>query len=416
MFIFRYFRKAYGDLHRSIYILFLSTVINRMGGFVHAFLAMLLATKLQYSTGQIADFVLLTGLISMVAPLLGAHLADRYQRKTTYILGSMTAGCIYLLAGFVSSSHLEVIPYLLMAAAFFFAIGEPVRSAMVADICEDEDTRRRSYSLIYLGINIGVAIGPLIGGRLLANHLDIFFYSGGFSTLIALALVLLFVEETMPSAEKQRLKTGQEQAASGTTLKLLWQRKLLLAFILVSTLGNLIYAQYGFGLQLKLTGAFGQVRAPILFGDLTAFNAILVVSLTVFLTRITQGLRITTNLSIAALLTALGFGMYALFEQSIPLYYLSVLVWTLGEILNVTNMNVFIMHHTPINYRARFGAIFQLMGGFAFMLSPKIMQWLMQYYTMDTGWWMFGFLGLLGTLGMLFIRKGEKQAENRKVA
>lgn len=413
MFIFSYFRKAYGGLHRSIYILFLSTVINRMGGFVHAFLAMLLSTRLGYTPAKIADFILLTGVISMLAPFIGAHLADRYQRKLTYVVSSMIAGLFYLTAGLLSYDQLELIPYLLMAAAFFFAVGEPVRSAMVADICEDEESRRRSYSLIYLGINIGVAIGPLIGGRLLAHHLDVFFYAGTISTLLSLSLVLLFVKETLPGADTVKNKTGREQAASGTTFKLLWERKLLLSFILVSLLGNLIYAQYGFGLQLKLTESFGNAQAPILFGNLTAFNAVIVVGLTVFLTRLTQGLGITTNLTIAAFLNAVGFGMYALFERSIALYYFSVLIWTLGEILNVTNMNVFIMKHTPINYRARFGAVSQLMGGVAFMLSPKIMQWLMQYYNMNTGWLIYGSLGLAGTLGMFLIGRAEVVSENR---
>jgi Na+/H+ antiporter NhaC len=44
-------------------------------------------------------------------------------------------------------------------------------------------------------------------------------------------------------------------------------------------------------------------------------------------------------------------------------FLLSTVIWTLGEILQATNTNVYIANHTPISHRGRFNAILPIIIG-----------------------------------------------------
>jgi MFS family permease len=75
---------------RPIYILVIGTFINRLGFFVLPFLALYL-TQLGYSTRQIALALGSYGLGTVVASVVGGHLADTLGRRPT-IVASMI-GC-----------------------------------------------------------------------------------------------------------------------------------------------------------------------------------------------------------------------------------------------------------------------------------------------------------------------------------
>ena len=59
-----------------------------------------------------------------------------------------------------------------------------------------------SFSLSYLGNNLGFAVGPLVGGILFTNHLKLFFFIDAFTTLIAAIIIYFFIKETYFEAKK----------------------------------------------------------------------------------------------------------------------------------------------------------------------------------------------------------------------
>lgn len=60
--------------------------------------------------------------------------------------------------------------------------------AMVADILPPEK-RQTGYALEYLGINIGVALGPLLAGMLFKRMLPLLFIGDAITSFIAVFLV-----------------------------------------------------------------------------------------------------------------------------------------------------------------------------------------------------------------------------------
>lgn len=75
-------------------------------------------------------------------------------------------------------------------------------NAMVADILPPEK-RQTGYALQYLGINLGVALGPLVAGVLFNKLLPLLFIGDAITSFIALYLVAANIEETDPSRPRR---------------------------------------------------------------------------------------------------------------------------------------------------------------------------------------------------------------------
>lgn len=406
-------KKNYGGLPKSIYILFIARIINRMGGFVYAFLALYMKSKLNMSEGLIADFLLLNGALSMASPFIGGYIADKKGRKKIYIAAQAVGAGIFVVCGFLHTVNPHLIPPLLILASLINHLVGPINSAMVADIARDPEERRRAYSLLYLGINVGVAIGPIIGGFLLEQHTSLFFIIDAITTFVSVILVGLFVEETILTHEEMKAVKGDEKMEEGFALKVLLKKPILVAFTVCSIFGSAVYAQSGYGFSLHLQHVFGNVNGPKYFGLLMSFNAILVLVFTIAITEILSRNKNINNIALAALLNGIGFGMIAFIGDKLPLFYLSVFIWTMAEIISVTNTSVFIMSHTPVNYRGRFNAIIDFLTGTGYVVSPKIMSYFMTRYSYNAAWKFIALLAFISFTGLLitgFFDKSKKEA------
>ena len=64
---------------------------------------------------------------------------------------------------------------------FFNGAARPVNTALLTDITRPEE-RSAAFSLLYLGINIGVAAGPILAGFLFNNYRRWIFWGDGLTT------------------------------------------------------------------------------------------------------------------------------------------------------------------------------------------------------------------------------------------
>lgn len=412
--VFKSVKINYGGLPPSIYILFVARIINRLGGFVYAFLALYMRTKLGMSEVEIANYVLINGAVSMLSPFIGGYVADKKGRKVIFVAVQFLGSLFFVACGLLTDTRPELIPVLLICASFLYNMVGPINNAMVADITKNQNERRRSYSLIYLGINIGVAIGPILGGFLLANYVKWFFLGDALTTMISVVLVALFVKETMLSSEEMEEAEDGEKMESGVTALIFVRKPVLLMYTMFAILNAAVYAQMGFGLSLHMDHIFGIEYGAKYYGMILSFNAVVVLSLTIFLTETLKRFRPVYNVALASLLNAIGFGMIAFIGSRLPLFFTSVFIWTVAEIVMVTNSNVFIMSHTPVNYRGRFSAIIEFLMGVGFVVSPRIMSYMMVNFSYETAWKGIGIISLVAFLGFMATGYIDKRVNGKR--
>jgi len=393
--------SIYKNLPRSIYVLFFARTINSLGVFVYPFMTLFLTQKLGMSPGRAGFIIMLTGLAAAPGSLLGGKLADHFGRKRLLVAAEFISACSYIPCAFLGSSPL--IPWFLIVGQFFMGVVHPLTTAMVTDLTVPE-TRKAGFSLMYLGHNLGFAVGPLVAGYLYRTHTPWIFLGDALTTFISLVLVLALVRETIPdreAIEASRLTDSPERAEDGNALKLLLARPRLLFFALMVAVIQFVYAQLSFSFPLFLSDIFGE-RGPSLFGSAMSLNAVIVILCTAMVISLTRNFRPAFSLTLTGLLYSLGLGVL-FFLHSYVLILAAVFVLTIGEILGATNIDVYIANHTPMTHRGRFNSIFPLIMETGFFLSPVVMGNYIERLGIRSVWPLCFFLGMISVTGFFIL-------------
>lgn len=405
--------EDYTKLPRSLFILFFAQIVSSMGNFVFPFLAIFLTKTLIYNEQKAGFYVMLATAAKVPGLLLGGKLSDAFGRKKIFIIFSTLSGLFIffcLLVGQIGQN--EIIPWLLIISAVFNGANYPAMKAMVADLT-NPDNRKAAFSLLYLGMNIGFAIGPLIAGFLYNNYLKLLFVGDAATTIISVLLVYIFIAETFPEPDKMKKsklsECNNERAEDGSIYQVLLSRPYLLIFTLIFTLYSFIYVQSEFTLPLQMIKIFGD-NGPQYFGTIMTVNGIVVIFLTVIIISITRRTEPILNVSLAGLLYAIGFGIIY-FSTTLFLFAFSTILWTLGEIIASTYSDVYIINHTPITHRGRFSAIIHILIGSGFIFGPYLSGLFISHYRMENIWLVVFILAIFSTFLMYLLNYFENQAK-----
>ena len=417
--------SLYKGLSRSIYVLFGAHIVNSVGSFVYPFLTMFLTQRLGMAEGLAGLLITLSGLSFIPGSLIGGKLADQIGRKKVLVTAQLLAAACFIPCGFLGESM--AIPVLIILADFFHGFSHPCYQAMATDLTVPEN-RQASFSLLYLGHNLGFAVGPLIAGFLYTHYTPLLFWGDATTTILAVLAIIAFVPETLPSSKTVTAsletegdgKSGGpagiedgEKAEAGSLFTALFKRPFLLAFTLILPAVTFVYANMSFSLPLFSIETFAD-RGPVIFGSLMTTNALVVVFLTPVIIALTKQWKPILNVSLAALLYAVGFGMLY-FVHTIVMLVVSAVIWTVGEILFATNIEVYIANHTPISHRGRFNAVLPLVIECGYFTAPPLLGAFMEYNPVRMVWPLAFFLACAACLALLILYFVERRYRRKAV-
>ena len=398
----------YSKLPKSIYILFFARMVNSMGAFVYPFLTIYLTKTLSLDEGEAGFIVMLAITAHLPGLIVGGRLADWIGRKRILLLFQGLAAICFIPCAFLNNPFL--IPRLLILSAFFLGAAQPASTAMTADLTNPSN-RKAAFSLLYLGNNIGFAVGPLIAGFLYNNYLMWIFLGDAATTLASLTLVYLFIQETLPSKEKIeesfQLGNNYEKAERGNLWQVLRKRPRLLLFTMISLIYSFVYAQTTFSIPIQVLELFGD-KGPKVFGVIMTTNALVVSCLTIIIISLTHKIKAVLNVALAGLLYAIGFGVI-FFITDLAWLLFSTIIWSIGEILVTTNTNVYIANHTPMSHRGRFNAVIPVIMGAGFALGPLISGDYIRKYGVNNIWPAICFLSIVAAVLMYFLYFSENK-------
>ena len=396
--------SQYLGLPRPIYVLFIARTINSLGYFIFPFLTLFLSIRIGFSQSMIGIFLFVASVVYIPGSIIGGKLADHYNRKMTYIVATICSNLIYFICGFLGDSIL--IPYLLIPAFFFTSIAFTGSSAMLMDLTNPKN-RQESFSILYLGMNIGIAIGPLVAGFLFAEYTSWIFWGDAISGFIAAFLVSVYIKDTTPSDAdyKKIIEEGRHEEAphAGSIIEIILSKPILLMFVIFCAVLSFSYSQTGFILPLQLNNYFGSAEGAKYFGLLMSANGFVVVLFTPIIVAITKKVNPIINLTIASLCYSIGFGMYA-FTKSLYSFIIFVIIWTIGEILSATNTGVYIANRTPISHRARLQAIYDIIQGTGRAIGPMVVGYSLIVVSIEQAWIGIGLLCFIAAVSFFILR------------
>ena len=189
--------REYLTLPRTVHVLCLGILINRAGTLLVPFLTLYLQSRLGLGIETATRVMGAYGAGALVAAVAGGHLADRFGRKRVMV-GSLAGGAAILSVFPLLQSSWQV-----AAGLFVFAmIGEmyrPATQAMIADLVEPS-RRPAAYALLYVAVNLGFAIAPVIGGLLASASFRWLCWVDALTNGAYAVLLAAMVRETRPGA------------------------------------------------------------------------------------------------------------------------------------------------------------------------------------------------------------------------
>lgn len=390
----------YKGLPKEIYIIFISRIVNSMGSFVMPLMTLILTQKIGLSKADAGFYISIAGFLFMPMSIIGGKLVDTIGRKFIIMFFGFLGTIMYIICGFMEPTTKMM--YVIMAAGACHSISGPAYDALLADLTTPEN-RKGAYSLVYMGWNIGFAVGPIIGGFLFQNHLPIVFIGDAATTIISLILVGMFVKETiyLTKQDIEDEKRALEKREEGSVISILLKRPILLYFALIIFGYNFVYSQWSFMLPMQTSQNFKDL-GPRYYGLIASFNGLIVMLFTPIMTKLTEKIKNIRCMFYGGLLYAVGFGMLG-FIKTLYFFFVAAFIFTIGEIVLSINTSPFIANHTPISHRGRMNAVLPMILGLGHTLGPMIMGKALSYISIEDGWVILGGVVFVASLFMKYL-------------
>ncbi len=388
---------AYLKLPRQVHLLCLGTLVNRAGAFVLAFLTIYVHEKLEYSVRVGTQCFAVFGVGSLVASIVGGQLADRIGRRPVMLIALFGGATMLLVMSVVQDR------YGLMACILAFALlnemYRPAASAMIGDVCTSAE-RAKAYSLMYVAINLGMGIGPMIGGLIAEYSYALLFVGDAATTALYGVIILLVIRESAPhlvapavaapvARPKEKLAADAVNLVDIDYAPRVERRASLLdvfrdgPYIIFCVGGFLIaivfaqlFAVYGpwvrtLGVGLNMVG--------ILLG----MNGLMIFCCQLPLTHWMDRFPRMGVILFGAVLVAAGIAINIFAgewaspgaEASVLLLgvlALSVVVWTVGEMMTSPTAFAAVTDFAPVELRARYHGVYATSFSLAFAIGPLV--------------------------------------------
>ncbi|CAG6392360.1 MFS transporter [Streptomyces cocklensis] len=387
--ISRAVRETTGGLPRQFWWLWTSTLVNRLGGFVVTFLALYLTVQRGYSAAYAGLVAALFGLGGAAGAVLGGVLADRVGRRATLLAAQLGAAVTTAVLGFVTD------PLAIAAVATLVGLtgnaSRPALSAMIADLVPAAD-RVRAFSLNYWAINIGFGVSAAAAGFIAAEGYLWLFLGDAFTTVLCALVVYAKAAETMPAAPADR---GTHEKAETSTLLDVMRDRRFMALAGLTFLFAAVMQQASSTLAVDM-GQHGLSARQ--FGLVAAVNGVVIVLLQMPVTRALRSRSSGVLLAAGSLVLAWGIGL-TVFATSVAVYAVTVVIWTLGEIVHAPASMSVVADLAPPHARGRYQGMFTLAWSAAAFAGPLAGGLALQYLGRDSVWLGCAAIGTVAAAG-----------------
>ena len=355
-------------LPRQFWLLFWGMLLNTTGSsMVWPFLSIYLRQRLGVPLTTVTLLMTLNSAASLASVAVAGPVVDRFGRK-----GAMVAGLSALSLAMGTMSIAGTLPVwaILMACQGAFAQVYWVGTdAMIADMVEPE-RRAGAYALLRTSTNLGMAIGPTVGGFVAARSYALAFYISAAATAAYAALILIFARETMPAGGEAAASAGEGGGGlGGRGYGPVLRDRRFLAFCGLYTLAVMSSTLMMVLLPVYAKEQFGVPENQ--YGLMMATNATMVVLFQYAVTRASRRYPPLSVLAAGALFYAAGVGSVA-WGRGFFSFWLSMVVLTIGELLLVPTASTLTAALAPAEMRGRYMGVYNLTWGVGLGLGPVL--------------------------------------------
>jgi MFS family permease len=347
------------NIPKNIWILSIATLINRAGTMVLPFVALYAKQELKVSTGDAGLVLGFYGIGALLSSPFSGKLSDRLGSLKLMVASLLSTGAFLFLYSAVTN-----FTGFLFLTFVWAVLNEAFRPASMSFISSEilPERRKTAFALNRLAINLGMSIGPVVGGILSTINFHLLFYVDGVTALAAGVFLIFSPWEKHPASEN----VENEESDVHKKVNVLKDKRLLY-FLLALIPVEIVFFQHIGALPLFLVTELGYTTA--VFGFLTAVNTVLIIFIEVPLNDAMRNWDDRKSLALGALLCGVGFGLMA-FTNTIPPIVFLIVVWTFGEMIFFPSSGEYVAKIAPPKQRGEYMGFFQMAFSFAFMVGP----------------------------------------------
>lgn len=397
-------RQAAGGLPRQFWFLWTGTLINRVGAFVVLFLSIYLTSERHFTQSQAGFVIGLYGVGGAIGTMTGGVLADRWGRRPTMLVSQFGAAALMLTLGF-AHTYAQILIVTGLLGAFAEGV-RPAFSAMMVDLVPEHD-RVRAFSLNYWAINLGFALAAIAAGFAAQFDYLLLFVVDAATTLVTATITLVLLAETRPASRPSAAR------ATGGGMRVALQDRVFLVFLVINLLSVLVILQHTSTLPIAM---LADGFSASTYGWVIAVNGILIVFGQLFVPRLIEGHRPYRVLAVASVIVGVGFGLVT-FAHAAWVYALTVVIWTLGEMLQSPSNAATLAALSPAALRGRYQGLNSLSWSIGTALSPVVGGLVLQGWGSAALWsGCFGVCALAGVGHLVSGPARERRALFRRTA
>lgn len=346
-------------LPATVRLLVAGTLINKTGSLIVPYLSIVLQRDFGQSEASVGMILLAYGVGSVLSILTGGFLTDRLGRRRTLLVSLLGSGTLAVAMAFAPS--LAALATLLILFGFLGDLYRPASSAIVSDLLPSH-MRAVGYAALRMAINLGFAVGMVVGGALADVSWRLLFVGDGATTLLFGLVVWVFIGETKPPGDPEVERAAVEQANP-------WRDSVFL----LACLGSLLYSQVFFidftVLPLTITGSAGY--PAIVYGLLLGLNGLLIAFFEISIVDALRGFRRLRVSALGVIVMCLGVGATGLVMHW-GWFLATILLWTAGEILMVPQQMSFVADWAPPEARGRYLSLYGATWSLAMAFGPAL--------------------------------------------
>ncbi len=383
---------AIRQFNLTIWLVILSTFAGRFALFmIWPFLAILLYRKFGLNEFEVGLFLALATAAGVIFGFYVGYLSDKLGRRKIMSVGLALSVLAMIILGTADSLALLFAGTLLQA--FARPMVEDPGRALMTDMVEDREVKDMALHVRYFALNVGAALGPMLGAAAgLTGQQATFLLVGAiYAAYLAAAAVVFNIERPLK---------GSAMAGNftlGDVINVLRRDSAFVLFVIAGLLASVAYGQIDAGLVQYLQQQ-SVVDIATLYAFLIGTNATTIVIFQFPLLKLTAGISPFLRAMIGVALFAAGFLGFALTPVDPPYALLAAMVvLSLGEAILFPTMSIIIDRlAVPEMKGSYFGAFSFSVFGFA--LAPLVGGGLLYWFGGFVLWVVMALLAVIVSL------------------
>jgi len=375
--------SAYAGLPKTIWLLSATVFVNRAGTMVMPFMTLYLTRERGLSVHAAGGALALFGLGAMCGAYFGGRVADRIGPRWVMIASLLATGVGFQVFAFLSEPK-AIVPAMFVLA-FLMESYRPAASTALGQVTTPP-VRARSFVLMRLAANLGMTIGPALGGFLAVRDYRWLFIVDGATCAVAAGLLWFFLSDALETSARAARESAKRPG----------QRRPLkdgpfLAFCGLKLFQAMVFFQLFSTWPLYFRNEYGYREDGI--GAFFALNGLCIVFFEMQIVRALERVDRMKLIGFGALMICAGFGLMP-WGGSRAWAVLTVLGWTCGEMSAMPISMAVVADRASDAHRGAYMATIAMTFSLAYILAPLVGTALYEHVGPDAVWHAIAVLGI----------------------